>query len=119
MHTPPAHMTHTTMHTPTKLTKRQQRQVNQSAAHQGIPVHSLDLTTQEFQQLQEKYSSLEAVRAAADGRVSRAGPGFFRKDGLVYQHWKPPGRGEESEVEQLVVPRECRRMVLQLAHEIP
>ena len=67
------------------------------------------MTAQEFRQLQEKDSSLGA---AANGHESRAGRGFFKKDELI---WTPPGRGEESEVEQLAIPKECRKAVLQLA----
>ena len=102
-----------------KLTKGQQRQVRQAANVQRGYLHSMDLATQEFQQRQEEDSTLGGVRAAADGCVSRAGSGFCRRNGLIFRRWTPPGRGEESEVEQLVVPKECRRMVLQLAHEIP
>ena len=70
--TPDTH-THTTMHTPVKLTKKQRREVQQAANNQGAAVHSLDLRAQDFQWLQEEDSSLEAVRAAADGGLSTAG----------------------------------------------
>ena len=89
IHTPtvttPGTHTHTTMHTPVKLTKKQRRQVQQAANNQGAAVHSLDLTAQDFQRLQEEDSLLEAVRVAADGGVSTAGQGFFKRDGLIYR----------------------------------
>ena len=59
------------------------------------------------------------IREAADGQPNSAGIGFFCREGLLYRRWIPPGRGEESEVEQLVLPKECRQMVLELGHEIP
>ena len=52
---------------------------------------------------------------------AKEGVGFFTRDGLLYRRWIPPGRGDEEEmaVEQLVLPRQCREMVLRLAHTIP
>ena len=49
-----------------------------------------------------------------------AGVGFFKKQGLLYWCWTPPGRdADEMSVEQLVLPRQCRETVLQLAHKVP
>ena len=44
---------------------------------------------------------------------------FFKRDGLLYRRWRPPGRSEEYEWEQLVLPKQCRKTVLELAHDIP
>ena len=51
---------------------------------------------------------------------------FFYKDGLLYRKWSPRKAdwqpGEESDilvVEQLVVPKLARKMILKLAHDIP
>ena len=44
---------------------------------------------------------------------------YFKRDGLLYRRWTPPGRGEEYEIEKLVLPKACRRKVLELGHEIP
>ena len=71
-------------------------------------MHSLDLTAQDFQQLQEEDSSLEAVRVAADGGVSTAGQGFFKRDGLMYRQWTPLGRVEKLEMDQLIVPKKMQ-----------
>ena len=54
-----------------------------------------------------------------DTRCTRTMVGFFHREGLLYRRWTPPGRAEESEMEQLVLPTECRQMVLELGHEIP
>ena len=43
---------------------------------------------------------------------------FFRRV-FFYRRWKPPGRGVEYEVEQLVLPKQCRKTVLELVHDIP
>ena len=55
-------------------------------------------------------------------REAKEGVGFFTKDGLLYRRWVPPdrgGEGEEMAFDQLVLPRQCRKMVLKLAHTIP
>ena len=60
------------------------------------------------------------VRKAAKSYSSSAGVGFFEKNGLIYRHWIPPGRGtEDMAVDQLVLPQQCRSTVLDLAHRIP
>ena len=52
-----------------------------------------------------------------------AGRGFFRRDGLLFRRYIPPGCGQEEEearaIEQLVPPSQCREAVLCLAHSIP
>lgn len=76
--------------------------------------------TEQFRTLQETDTTLENIRLAADGKVSTAGTGFFRWDGLLYRCWIPPGRDtEEMTAEQLVLPLQCRKTVLKIAHEIP
>ena len=42
----------------------------------------------------------------------------FRKDNLLYRRWTPPGQ-EDVNIEQLVLPVQCRREVLRLVHTIP
>ena len=37
----------------------------------------------------------------------------------MYQHWTPRGQGEGAVVEQLVLPKQYQKAVLQLAHTIP
>ena len=82
--------------------------------------HSLDITKEELRTLQETDTTLEAVRRAASGEACSAGEGFFRRDGLVYRRWTPPGCDtEDMAVEQLVLPLQCRQTALQLAHDIP
>lgn len=92
-------------------------QESQDANHEK---HPLELSAEGLRALQEKDPTLANIRRAADGHPTcAAGIGFFKRDGLLYRKWTPPGRGEESEVEQLVLPQECRKIVLELGHEIP
>ena len=46
-------------------------------------------------------------------------PGYFQRDGVMYRRWVPQGRGEKDVVEQVVLPKQCRRAVLELTHTIP
>ena len=60
------------------------------------------------------------MRKAAEGTPSTAGGGFYKRGGLIYRRWTPPGSdAEEMAVEQLVLPQQCRKTVLHLAHTIP
>ena len=43
---------------------------------------------------------------------------FVVREGLLYRQWKLLG-GEEDVVDQLVLPVQCRRTVLEMAHNIP
>ena len=44
---------------------------------------------------------------------------FYNSEGLLFRRWIPRGRDAESAVDQLVLPTQCRKAVLQLAHEVP
>ena len=105
-----------------RLTKRMRRANNfqylQEKATQNLR-HPLDLDARELRQLQEGNETLTVVRKAVKGQTSTAGSCFYEEDGLIYRRWKPPGRdGEDMGVEQLVLPFQCRKPVLKLAHEI-
>ena len=41
------------------------------------------------------------------------------RNGLLCRLWTPPGRDEEMTTEQLVLPMQCRKAVLEVAHDIP
>ena len=43
----------------------------------------------------------------------------FKGDGLIYRKWTTQGYGEEVGVEQLAIPKVCRKAVLELVDEIP
>ena len=56
-----------------------------------IPKHALDISADELRTLQATDTTLDAIREAAGGNRSSAGVGFFKKDGLLYRKWTPPG----------------------------
>ena len=107
-----------------KLTQDQRRTLRRQLGNQnkdkesGNPV--LEMSAGELKDLQAKDPTLARIQEAAEGKPSlAAGVGFFKRDGLLYRRWTPPGRGEEAQIEQLVLPQECRKTVLELGHQIP
>ena len=81
--------------------------------------HAVDIGLEELKTLQETDSTLDAIRRAIHHPSSKAGTGFFKRDGLMYRQWAPLKQNGESTVEQLVLPLQCRKTVLNLAHTIP
>ena len=77
----------------------------------------MDISTEEFHQLQEVDGTLEGIHRAAEGHVSTAGAGFFKRGEVIYRRWTPPGKEEgETSIDQ---PHPCQQTVLQVAHSIP
>ena len=84
--------------------------------------HELNISATELRILQDKDTSLQRIREIADGVPSAAaGEEYFRREGLVYRLYRPPGADDDDArtFEQLVLPTVCRKAVLQLAHDIP
>ena len=103
----------------TRKQKRRQRKDFTVARERGESESLLDLNMGDLRKLQQEDETLATIRAAADGESNAAGDGFYRKEGIFYRKWTPPGRDESLEVHQLVLPLQCRRAVLHLAHQIP
>eukprot|EP00731_Ephydatia_muelleri_P002302 Em0001g2302a len=82
------------------------------------PVPQMSLSAKELKELQENDPTLSKVRRKVDQTNNPEGE-FFKREGLYYRRWKPPGRGVEYDVEQLILPKQCRKTVLELAHDIP
>ena len=107
-----------------KLTKSQKRgnKRKRFPRMQEDPAeHPLEVSREDLVDLQETDKSLEPVwrqvQENPDGVSSRGG--FFMRDGVLYRTWMPVGGEAWREVEQLVLPQQCRRAVLELAHSIP
>ena len=106
-----------------KLSKRQKRENNQKRfpGASEDPGHPLEVSRDDLVELQKADETLEPVRRQIlqnpDGTSSRGG--FFVRDGVMYRTWVPVGGEDWREVEQLVLPQQCRRAVLELAHSIP
>ena len=76
----------------------------------------------DLKKLQAEDTTLVEVIRAADRSVNDRNESvaeYFRREGLVYRRWTPKGRSSTFQVEQLVLPKRCRGMVLKLTHDVP
>ena len=105
------------------LSRRQRRAMQQELYKPKVPEEgspgTLDFSAEQLREMQQKDPSLKKIREAATGVPNSAGSGFFERDGLLYRKWVPPGRKEETGVEQLVLPVQCRQKILEISHAIP
>uniref|UniRef100_A0A1X7VCP5 Integrase zinc-binding domain-containing protein n=1 Tax=Amphimedon queenslandica TaxID=400682 RepID=A0A1X7VCP5_AMPQE len=62
---------------------------------------------------------LEKIRAVCEERSDGVEDGYFKKDSLIFRRWIPPRQGGETTIDQLVLPKECRQLILYTAHTIP
>ncbi|KAL5516201.1 hypothetical protein EMCRGX_G001479 [Ephydatia muelleri] len=81
----------------------------------------LGASAEELTALQEVDPTLAVVREAVVGVENDQSGSFFKKDGLLYRRRKQAagGGGEDLDGEQLVLPKEFRKSVLNLAHSLP
>ena len=79
----------------------------------------LNISADKVQWLQEHDSTLAHIRQmVADDARKGEDSKYCKRDGLLCRRWAPYGR-KEFEIEQLVIPKQLRRTVLELANEIP
>ena len=57
--------------------------------------------------------------SADGGSSTKANQGSFSRDGLLYHRHRKPGSNASTEVQQLVLPTQCRKSVIEVAHDIP
>ena len=75
------------------------------------------MSSAELQRLQSEDPTLQYIKKEAE---EAKGDQFFICNTLLYRYWNPRNqRGDVEPQEQLILPRECRKPVLHLAHEIP
>lgn len=72
----------------------------------------------DLKRLQEEDTSLNAIRRLADEEPTSS-QAFYRDEGLLYRVWQPKGQQENTRIQQLVLPKQCRQEILRLAHSIP
>ena len=84
----------------------------------GIP---RTIGADELKKLQADDPSLTQVRRYAEMAKEQAGEetGFRWADGVLYRQWKPRKPRQHETVEQIVLPAQCRQMVMKLAHDRP
>ena len=106
-----------------RLSKRQKWENNCKRAPGASedPGHLLEVSREDLVELQRSDESLDQVwrqvQESPEGKISRGG--FFLRDRVLYRRWVPVGGEDWREVEQLVLPQQCHRAVLELAHSIP
>ena len=101
-----------------KLSKSQRRR-NKQARVVGQQWQPLNLTTQQLAQKQAEDETLDGIRRILEEQSLEPGSGeFFVRNGSMYRLWQRV-KEKDQVVEQLVLPRECRKGVLRLAHTIP
>ena len=98
-----------------KLTRSQKRAQKQLHQHK-MGTGALDISAVELQVLQKEDPSVANLKVGA-GELRKTH--YYRSDGLLYRQWIPRGCNAELAVDQLVLPTQCRKAVLQLAHEVP
>eukprot|EP00731_Ephydatia_muelleri_P007213 Em0003g1461a len=108
--------------TQTRSQKRQKRQEHSRRMCPQLPADTgLNLSASELQKLQETDPTLSALRKVSGREVDSGGGGsdvsVVVKNGLMYR--VKTRTGELPGREQLVLPNQCRRVVIELAHSIP
>lgn len=79
---------------------------------------SLEFDREEMRQLQETDDTLDWVCELARDPAQP----FFYEEGLLYRKWEPRalcGQGTSEAVAQLILPKACRPLALELAHLVP
>ena len=82
---------------------------NEEAALEGLHLSAMEL--KEFQDADETLKVLRLLARKGD-------PRFIWKNSLLYRKERRKELGEKD-VEQLILPRQCRKVVLKLGHEAP
>ena len=105
---------------PRTLSQEQKRRIRKDLGTktQGECMDYCNVDATKMKELQEQDVSLSEAREAARKTEGKKGEWFYR-EGLLFRRWTPRGRGEEAEIEQLVLPKVCRQVALVMAHDIP
>ena len=81
----------------------------------------LNITKQEFQNLQETDPTLEPIRRVITEEVPQRNTGiFFKREGILYRLWSSKDADQENRrtIEQLILPTKCRKLALEVAQDI-
>ena len=103
-------------HKLTRSQKRIQRRAHQSLGAKCLSGGPLDMSAGELNQLLNSDPSLENLKITG---TDSSKTHYYLEEGLLYRRWIPKDCGPEYAVDQLVLPSQCRKAVLQLTHEVP
>ena len=79
---------------------------------------SLDIAEEDIKQMEDSDTMLNRVRELPNDPAQP----FFTEDGLLYRNWEPwtrRGQGGSETVSQLILPKDCHPLALELTHSIP
>ena len=101
----------------TQLTKVQECQLRQRCQEGGMGAedphgHSLKVSAEELQALQDKDMTWFKVKEAVDKHPCSVSTEFFLRGGLPCRKWTSPRRGEMGKVEQRIQPQEHQSIVV-------
>eukprot|EP00795_Rhopilema_esculentum_P005569 gene5569-9573_t len=96
--------------------------INTNDENEGsLEMNNFSWSAAEIREMQGNDTTLDKCKEYAQLKSSLNGKvRFIEREGILYRQWCPDGNFEDSRViEQLVLPYQCRKTVLQLAHDIP
>ncbi|XP_078581557.1 uncharacterized protein LOC144864980 [Branchiostoma floridae x Branchiostoma japonicum] len=112
-----------------RKTKRQRRAEkrrgtpdrDQPATGERNPLDARKLTAEDIRRLQWEDPTLSKIRELLNQEEGDKGGAvrvlYIQEGGMIYRRWSPGTEDEERK--QLVLPQQCRQVVLQLAHDAP
>ena len=83
------------------------------------PGHTLNMTREDLQHLQEQDETLSELRAMAEMEEGKDDANVFWRNGLLYFRRSQHQRSLQDSDSLIVLPKMCRRGVLELAHSVP
>ena len=87
-----------------------------------LPIPLNDIGVSQFRELQSNDSDVSAFRKIAVDENSCQNEGgvvFYEKCGVLWRRWRPPHVNVDDgawDLHQLIVPQQCRRQLLEMAH---
>ena len=82
---------------------------------------ALQATPKQLRDWQQTDPTLQKIRKLASSASTEekfGGATFFYRGGLIYRRWSPKKRDALS-WDQLVLPQQCRQLILNIAHDLP
>ena len=97
--------------------QKQENDLKRAPGASEDPGHPLEVSCEDLVELQKSDETLEQVRRQIQENPDGSKGRFLLRDGVMYRRWVPVGGLEGGGT--VVLPQECPRAVLELAHSIP
>ena len=102
----------------TESTRSPKNKDQENQAQSTTTISNMD--REEFQKLQENDWTLESIwRLIREGATTVNTGKVFQRSGLIYRQWRPKDNHENDwrTIKQLVIPRKCRKLALELGYD--